>query len=97
MPVAKEPYGRLPDGTEIDLYTLSNAAGMRVKVITYGAILAEVVVPDREGKTANVNLVRDSLADYVADSACLRRPSAASPAASPGASSPSTAKNTRWP
>ncbi len=67
MPIAKEPYGQLPDGTEIDLYTLTNAAGLRVTVITYGAILAEVVVPDRDGKMVNVNLGRDSLADYVAD------------------------------
>ena len=72
MPIAKESYGRLPDGTEIELFTLSNAAGMRVKIITYGAILTEVVVPDRDGKMANVNLGRDSLADYVADnSPCL--------------------------
>ncbi len=43
---------------------MTNAAGMRVKIITYGAIITAVEVPDRAGKLANVTLYRDSLAGY---------------------------------
>ena len=54
--VEKQPYGKLPDGREVDLYTLTNAAGMRVKLITYGALTVGVEVPDRDGKLTDVTL-----------------------------------------
>jgi len=65
MSVKKEPYGKTPDGTEVDLYTLSNANGMKVKIITYGATISDVEVPDRNGKIENITLFRDSLEDYM--------------------------------
>ncbi|MGA2619728.1 MAG: galactose-1-epimerase [Thermoguttaceae bacterium] len=64
MSVSSQPYGKLPDGTEVDQYTLTNTGGLRVKIITYGAIITAVEVPDRDGKLANVTLYRDSLAGY---------------------------------
>ena len=64
MSVTKEAYGKLPDGTQIDQYTLSNPNGMKVKIITYGAVITAVEMPDRNGKIANITLYRDSLADY---------------------------------
>ena len=79
MSVSKETYGKLPDGTEIDQYTLCNPNGLRVKIITYGAIMTAVEMPDRNGKLENITLYRDSLADYMetegrqADHALLRR------------------------
>jgi aldose 1-epimerase len=66
--ITKAPYGTLADGTAIDEYTLSNQRGMTVKVITYGGIVTEINTPDRKGKTANVALGFDNLADYVAKS-----------------------------
>jgi len=64
MNPAREKYGTLPDGTEVDQYTLTNAHGMKVTIITYGAMITSVEVPDRDGKLANVTLFRDSLEDY---------------------------------
>lgn len=66
MSCDKQPYGKLEDGTQVDQYTLTNDNGLRVKVITYGAIITSVQTPDRDGKMANVTLFCDSLADYVA-------------------------------
>jgi aldose 1-epimerase len=66
MSVEKQTYGKLPDGTEVDQYTLSNVGGLRVKIISYGAMMTSVEVPDRTGKFANVTLHRDSLKDYLA-------------------------------
>lgn len=63
MAISKEPYGKI-DGEDIFQYTLSNPAGMKVKLINYGAIITTVDVPDRDGKVENVTLYRDSLADY---------------------------------
>src|SRR5208282_3261732 len=65
MSVTKEAYDKLPDGTQIDQYTLSNAHGLKVKIINYGAILTAVETPDRNGKIENITLYRDSLADYM--------------------------------
>src|SRR4051812_6697431 len=66
--VTKAPYGALADGRAIDQYTLANNSGMTVKIITYGGIVTEIDTPDRHGKTANVALGFDNLADYVAKS-----------------------------
>src|SRR5262249_6240466 len=52
--VEKTEFGKTPEGTAVDLYTLTNAAGVKAKVITYGTILTELHVPDRTGKTADV-------------------------------------------
>ncbi len=65
MSITEAPYGKMPDGTEIEEYTLSNSDGMKVKLINYGAIITAVEVPDRDGKVENVALYRDSLADYM--------------------------------
>jgi aldose 1-epimerase len=65
MSVTKTSYGKLPDGTDIYLYTLANANGMKVKLITYGATITDVEVPDRNGKIANVTLCHDSLTGYL--------------------------------
>jgi aldose 1-epimerase len=66
--VSKAFYGKLADGTSIDQYTLSNARGMTVRIITYGGIVTELDTPDRKGKIANVALGFDNLGDYVAKS-----------------------------
>jgi aldose 1-epimerase len=52
----KHPFGTLVDGTPIDRYTLSNRRGMQVSVITYGAVLQSVIVPDRQGHCDDVLL-----------------------------------------
>ncbi|MFZ5832713.1 MAG: aldose epimerase family protein [Planctomycetota bacterium] len=66
MSVERALYGKMPDGTEVDVLTLTNKNGMSLKIITYGARLIEINVPDREGKVENVTLFRDSLDDYIA-------------------------------
>jgi aldose 1-epimerase len=64
--IQKTGFGRLPDGTEIDLYTLTNANGLSCKIITYGGTITEIQTPDREGNFANIVLGYDRLEDYLA-------------------------------
>jgi aldose 1-epimerase len=52
------------DGKNVVEYTLTNARGMEVKVITYGGIIESVMAPGRHGKWANVVLGLSSLSDY---------------------------------
>src|SRR5262245_51320799 len=63
--ITKEPFGSTSEGP-VDLYTLDNGRGMKVKIMTYGGIIQSVEVPDRRGREANVALGFDNLADYVA-------------------------------
>jgi aldose 1-epimerase len=67
--VKKEAYGKMPDGTPVDLYTLTNANGMQAGIITYGGIVVSLTAPDRNAKYADVVLGMDSLAGYQAEAA----------------------------
>src|SRR5258705_7248319 len=66
--VERAPFGHLPDGRQVDLFTLTNAHGIQVRAMTYGAIITSIKTPDRTGKRADVVLGFDSLAGYVAGS-----------------------------
>jgi len=63
--VTKSSFGNLPDGTAVDLYTLSNQKGVVCKVMTCGAIITELHVPDRDGKMGDIVLGFDNLDQYV--------------------------------
>jgi aldose 1-epimerase len=57
-------YGTTANGQNVDEYTLTNANGMEVKIITYGGVITSIRVPDRNGNLANVTLGFDNLKDY---------------------------------
>lgn len=61
----REPFGKLPDGTQIEQFTLTNASGMTVKVITYGGIITSVRVPDKNQRFDDVVLGFDNLEGYL--------------------------------
>jgi aldose 1-epimerase len=64
--IEKSDFGKTSDGTAVDLYTLTNSNGMKVKIITYGGIITELWVPDRDGKLDDVVLGFDDLKGYLA-------------------------------
>jgi aldose 1-epimerase len=64
--VTKSVFGNMPDGTKVEVYTLEED-GLKARVMTYGARLVSLEVPDRSGKIADVVLGYDSLASYTAD------------------------------
>ena len=63
--VETRKFGTLDDGTVVELYTLKNAKGASAKVITFGATLTELWVPDRFGKLGDVVLGFDNLQGYL--------------------------------
>jgi aldose 1-epimerase len=67
MHIQTEPYGQTASGEPIVRYLLSNAKGMKVEVINFGAIVTAVSVPDRNGEFRNVTLAFDDLAGYEAN------------------------------
>lgn len=64
--VEKGIFGKLPDGAQIEFFTLTNARGTTAKIITYGATLQSLQVPDKAGKFGDVVLGFDDLSGYLA-------------------------------
>lgn len=59
------PAGQLADGTRIDAITLAAPCGITARILTFGATLQSLLVPDRAGQVADVLLGHDDLAPYV--------------------------------
>jgi aldose 1-epimerase len=62
--VTSQPFGKMPDGTPVDIYTLSDGA-FEARIATYGGVVVSLKAPDRNGKTADVVLGFDDLDGYV--------------------------------
>ena len=62
--VTKKMFGKLKDGQIVTQYTLTNKNGVVAKIMTYGATLTELHVPDHAGKMGDVVLGFDNLAAY---------------------------------
>jgi aldose 1-epimerase len=61
-----QPFGKTPDGREVDLYTLRNKNGLEVGIISFGGVIRTLKAPDRNGKFEDVVLGFDTLDSYVA-------------------------------
>ena len=61
----REDFQAVVQGKQTDLYTLTNSNGMEVSITTYGGALVAIMVPDREGKMANVIQGHDSIKGVV--------------------------------
>jgi aldose 1-epimerase len=61
----RSSFGKLPDGTPVDLFTLTNASGLIARVTNYGTIVTELHVPDRSGRNGDVVLGFDNLEQYL--------------------------------
>ncbi len=66
MAIQSVPFGKTPDGVDIDQYTLTNSHGLTVRIITYGAIVTSVETPDRDGRLGEVTLGFDTFDGYLA-------------------------------
>ena len=63
--ISTQPWGvTADDGRPANLYTLTNAKGMRVRITNYGGVIQSIEVPGRDGRLANVVQGFDSLAGY---------------------------------
>jgi aldose 1-epimerase len=64
--VISQPFGKLPDGTPVEIYTLSDAA-FEARIATYGGVLVSMKAPDRNLKSADVVLGFDDVDGYFAN------------------------------
>jgi aldose 1-epimerase len=63
--VQRSAFGTLPNGTAVELFTLTNSSGLVAKVSNYGTIITELHVPDRAGKTGDIVLGFGHLEQYL--------------------------------
>ena len=59
-------FGALPDGTPVQAIELTSSAGVRARIIAFGAALQSLHVPDKAGRTADVVLGHATLEGYLA-------------------------------
>ena len=64
--VARAPFGALPGGGPVEAVTLDNGHGLTARIITLGASLQALEVPDRARRRADVVLGYADLAGYLA-------------------------------
>ncbi|MCE5279164.1 MAG: aldose epimerase family protein [Planctomycetaceae bacterium] len=65
MSVRVSDFGKTSQGKTVRLFTLTNSGGLRARVITYGATLVGLDVPDRHGKAGDVTLGFDDLPGWM--------------------------------
>ncbi|XUM19557.1 aldose epimerase family protein [Bradyrhizobium oligotrophicum S58] len=63
--ITRDVFGSLPDGREVERVTLRGADGFEARIITYGAALQALLVPDAQGLVDDVVLGHDDLLSYV--------------------------------
>jgi aldose 1-epimerase len=65
--VTKQPFGKMPDGTPIEIFTLSDGI-VEARIMAFGGIIVSLKTPDRNGKLEDIVLGFDTAEEYVANS-----------------------------
>jgi len=63
--IAREVFGTMPDGRPVERVSLRAANGFEARIMTYGAALQSLIVPDAQGRCDDVVLGHDDLAGYL--------------------------------
>ena len=71
MSIFVEDYGVTKDGEQVRQYIMENAGGMKAVLLNYGAVLAKLYVPDKDGKLRDVVWGYENLAGYEKNGPCL--------------------------
>lgn len=61
--VTRQPFGNMPDGSAVEIYTLTNGP-VETRIMTYGATVVSLNTPDRNGKAADIVLGYETLEPY---------------------------------
>jgi aldose 1-epimerase len=64
LTIEKAPFGTV-DGKAVDLYTLTNAKGVEMKVTNYGGTVTSLKIPDKAGQMGDIVLGFSDVSGYV--------------------------------
>ena len=59
---ATRVFGQLPDGRVVTEYTLTSTSGLRARILDFGGIVRELLVPDRRGDLSSGRLFAAGIA-----------------------------------
>jgi len=65
--VSKAAFEKNQFGEDVTLFTMTNASGVRVRVMNHGGTIVSLEVPDRDGNLADIVLGHDTAEEYVQD------------------------------
>ncbi len=65
MAADRKPFGKNQFGEKVDLFTLTNGNGIRVRIMNHGGTIVSLETPDRNGQLADIVLGHDTAAEYV--------------------------------
>jgi aldose 1-epimerase len=60
----RAPYGTTQAGQPVEIFTMTNTHGLRVRFLSYGGVITAIDVPDRTGQLANIVLGLSNLHEY---------------------------------
>jgi aldose 1-epimerase len=61
----RAPFGALGDGTKVEAVTLTNSAGVSARIMSLGATLQSLIMPDKSGRKDDVVLGYDTAQEYL--------------------------------
>ena len=64
MSIEVRDYGVTKDGRQVKQYIMVNKQGMKAVLLNYGAVLAELYVPDKKGELQDVAWGYENIAGY---------------------------------
>ena len=63
--VSKADFGKMPDGTVVQIFTLTNEHGLEARICTYGGAVVSLKTPDKNGQMADIVQGFDTLDGYL--------------------------------
>ena len=60
----RAPFGTTQDGQAVDIFTMTNDHGLRIRFTSYGGIITAIDVPDRSGHFGDIVLGLKTLREY---------------------------------
>jgi hypothetical protein len=60
----RAPYGTTQGGQAVDIFTMNNDHGLRVRFLSFGGVITEIDVPDRAGRLYDIVLGLRTLREY---------------------------------
>lgn len=67
MKLKTSSFGKLNDGSEVSLFTITNDNNITVKITNYGAIVTCIEMPDKLGNAENIVCGFDAFETYISD------------------------------
>ena len=67
MNISQEHFGKLSNGTSVDMIELQNDHKISIKILSYGGIIHSLLTPDLQGNFKDIVLGRDDIKGYEED------------------------------